>query len=129
MPAAMHSPTRSPPQQLFVSPSKLLAAPFPIEDAMCALLTTVGDLTTTVASNQAYDARQIAVLTQLMQQHRPVTAACGPRRPEFKGSLRDLMRGRIPTHLRLHAVRSSRRTPGLCHFYGPREVVCGVVPR
>ena len=99
MPAAMHRPTRSSLQKLFVSPSKLLAAPFPIEDAMRALLTTVGDLTTTVASNQAYDARQIAVLTQLMQQHRPVTTACEPRRSEFKGSLRDLMRGSIPTHL------------------------------
>ena len=63
MPAAMHSPTRSPPQQLFVSPSKLRAAPFPTEDVMRAILTTAEDITTTVASNQAYAARQIAVLT------------------------------------------------------------------
>ena len=86
MPAAMHSPTRSPPQQLFVSPSKLLAAPFPTEDAMRAPLTTVGHLTTTVASNQAYTARQIEVQTQLMQPHRPVTAACGPAAVNSRGA-------------------------------------------
>ena len=85
MSAAMHSQACSPPQQLSVSPSTLRAAPFPTEDAMCALLTTVGNLTATVASNQAYAARQIALLTQLMQQQQPVSVAGGPRCPDIRG--------------------------------------------
>ena len=85
MSAAMHSQAWSPPQQLSVSPSTLLAAPFPTEDAMCALLTTVGNLTATVASNQAHAARQIALLTQMMQHQPPVTAAGGSRRPDILG--------------------------------------------
>ena len=62
----MHLLIRSPPQQLYVTPSMLQVAPFPTENAMRAIMTTVGDLTTTVASYQAQAEHQIALLTQLV---------------------------------------------------------------
>ena len=78
---AMHSPVRSHAQQIHASPSMLRAAPFHNEEVMRALMTTVGDLTTTVASHQA---QSVVLLSQLVQQQLTVTAAA-PRRHEFRG--------------------------------------------
>ena len=78
---ATHSPVRSPAHQIPARHSMLLAAPFHTEVVMCALMTKVDDLTTTVASHQA---QTVALLSQLVQQQLTVTAAA-PRRPEIRG--------------------------------------------
>ena len=74
---ATHSPVHSHPRQIPESPSMLLAAPFPTEEVMRALMTTVGDLAATVTSNQAQTDSQAALLTQLMQQQLTTTSAGG----------------------------------------------------
>ena len=56
----------------------LKAVAFQPEEATCVLMTTVGALTTTVASNQAHTARQIALLTQLVQQPLVVPESWAP---------------------------------------------------
>ena len=76
---AMHSPARSIP----ASPSMLRAAPFPTEEVMLALMTTVGNLAATVASHQTQTDHQIALLSQLVQNQLGNAALAGPRRPEF----------------------------------------------
>ena len=78
---AMHSPARSIP----ASPSMLRAAPFPTEEVMRALMTTVGDRATTVASHQTQTEHQIALLTQLVQSQLGNASLAGPRRPVFRG--------------------------------------------
>ena len=75
---AMHLPVRSPARQIPACPSMLRAAPFHTEEVMRALMTTVGNLATTVTSHQAQTDTQVALLTQLMQQQLT-------RRSEFRG--------------------------------------------
>ena len=72
MAGATHSQVHSPAHQIPASPSMLLAAPFPTEEVMRALMTTVGGLAATVSSHQA---QTVPLASRLAQQQLTVPTA------------------------------------------------------